>query len=284
MNGMRKLVFYGVLLVLGLGSPVAAQRASTDSTVVADSSRRETDTLETDELDEYFVDGVPENPSDTVAVNAPNDRSTPAVRYPTAEQLNEYRQDRAYQYGDDVPPPESFIGKLLNWFFRNLREFFASPSYQNFWRYVILLAVAALVVYLGVKAEFLGFLSTGRGGRATLDYETLTEDIHRIDFAKELEAATETGNFRLAVRLLYLQALKQLADRRLIDWKPDKTNQQYAYELAGQPFGPMFNTLTRDFEYVWYGNFPVGKEQFAQIQEQFGLFGRQLPTLNPARS
>jgi hypothetical protein len=46
----------------------------------------------------------------------------------------------------------------------------------------------------------------------------------------------------------------------------------------------MFNTLTRDFEYVWYGNFPVGKEQFAQIQEQFGLFGRQLPTLNPARS
>ncbi len=259
-----------------------AQIPPTDSTVVADTTRRETDSLTVDEAEELFAHEESENPTDTIMVAAPNDRSPQTARLPSDSTLNNYRTDRDYQYTDDVPPPDSIIGKFLNWFFRRIQEFFTSPSYQSFWRYVIIAGIAALVIYLGIKAEYLGFLMPSRNSRLTLDYENLKEDIHAINFEQELEMAAEQGNYRLGVRLLYLRTLKQLTDRHLIDWKPDKTNQQYAYEVANQPFATNFNALTRDFDYVWYGDFPVDKAQFETLQADFGQFSRSIQTSHPA--
>jgi hypothetical protein len=259
MTFMRSLLFF-----LLLATPALAQN---DSTVVADTTKAAVDSVLVE--DEYDLEEAVENPRDTIMVAAPDDRSTQATRYPTDDQLNRYRQDRDYQYGDDVPPPDSLIGKFFDWLFRKIGQFFSSPSYQSFWRYVIIAAVAGLVIYLAYKAEFLGIVPPANRGRSTLDYETLKEDIHAIDFNKELETATAQGNYRLAVRLLYLKTLKQLTDQKLIDWKPDKTNSQYAYELANQPFAPQFNALTHDFDYVWYGNFSIEKSQFEELSGEF---------------
>lgn len=245
-----------------------------DSTVVADTTRREDDSETAD--NDFFDSDQLDNPSDTIMVAAPDDRSAQTARPPSETALNRYRRDRDYQYTDDVPPPDSLIGKFFDWFFRQIREFFTSPSYQSFWRYLIIAGVAALVIYLGIKAEYLGFLVPNRNSRLTLDYENLKEDIHAINFEQELEMAAEQGNYRLGVRLLYLRTLKQLTDRQFIDWKPDKTNQQYASELANQPFATAFNALTRDFDYVWYGDFPIDKAQFEALQADFGQFSRRV--------
>jgi hypothetical protein len=268
-------------LWLFLTVPVIAQVPPTDSTVVADTTRRTTDSLTVDEADEFVADEEADSPADTIMVAAPNDRSPQTARLPTDSTLHRYRADPDYQYTDDVPPPDSLIGKFFSWFFRWLRDFLSGPAYQSFWRYVIIAGIAALVIYLGIKAEYLGFLVPSRSSRLTLDYENLKEDIHAINFEQELETAAEQGNYRLGVRLLYLRTLKQLTDRQLIDWKPDKTNQQYAYELANQPFATEFNALTRDFDYVWYGDFPVDKPQFVTLQANFGAFAQQLPTTVP---
>lgn len=267
-----------------LVTPAFAQTPAADSTVVADTTRRAKDSPIRNEVDEYEVDEIADDPRDTIMVAAPDDRSPQTARYPDESDLNTYRTDRDYQYSDDIPPPDSLIGKFFSWFFSQLRDFFTSPAYQGFWRYVLLICIAALVIYLGIKAEFLGFLVPGRGSQTTLDYENLKEDIHAINFDQELEAASGQGNYRLGVRLLYLRTLKQLTDRHLIDWQPDKTNQQYGYELAGQPFAAEFNALTRDFDYVWYGDFPVDKAQFDTLQSNFGAFARQLPTLSTTKS
>lgn len=256
-----------ILLLLLTTFTVLAQN---DSTVVADTSKVAIDSVLVE--DESDFDYVIEDPRDTIMVAAPDDRSAQTTRYPDEARLRIYRLDRDYQYGDDVAPPESLIGKFLNWLFRKIGAFLNGPAYQSFWRYVIMAAVAALVIYLAYKADYLGLMPSGVGNRSTLDYQTLKEDIHAIDFPKEIETATVQGNYRLAVRLLYLQTLKQLADRQLIDWKPDKTNTQYAFELANQPFAPEFNALTRDFDYVWYGNFPVSKEQFEQLRGDYVAF------------
>lgn len=244
--------------------------AQNDSTVVADTLKADVDSLVVE--DESDFEFAPEDPRDTIMVAAPDDRSAQTTRYPDEDRLKAYRLDRDYQYGDDVPPPESLIGKFLDWLFRKIGAFLNGPAYQSFWRYVIMAAVAGLVIYLAYKADYLGLMPSGGGNRSTLDYQTLKEDIHAIDFPKEIEAATVQGNYRLAVRLLYLQTLKQLTDRQLIDWKPDKTNTQYAFELANQPFAQPFNALTRDFDYVWYGNFPVSKAQFEQLRADFAAF------------
>ena len=201
-----------------------------------------------------------------------DDHSPVRVRYPNADHLHDLQTDRAYQYGNNAPPPDNPVARFFDWLFRKLGEFFASEVYHNVWQYVILAGIAGLVIYLLMKAEVLGFLFPKKAQSQGLDYENLAENIHEIDFSAAVEEAVNQCNFRLAVRLLYLQTLKNLTDAEKIKYKPDKTNRQYVYELAGSPLQPDFEQLTRQFEFVWYGDFPVDEARFATIQHQFRQF------------
>lgn len=197
------------------------------------------------------------------------------VRYPDAEKLRNLQTNRAYQYGIDTPPPDNPIARFLAYLWEKIAEFLRSDAYQNVWQYVFLAAIAGLVVYFLLKAEVLGSLFSKRARQGDgLDYETITENIHEIDFDAAIAESIDKQNYRLAVRLLYLQTLKRLTDAELIQYKPDKTNRQYVYELANSSQQSAFEQLTRQFEFVWYGDFPVGATRFDELQTQFRAFGR----------
>ncbi|WP_128545665.1 DUF4129 domain-containing protein [Larkinella soli] len=202
---------------------------------------------------------------------APDDQGPVRVRRPAPGRLDTYRNDRDYHYGQDVQPTDSLWDKFWNWFFRKIARFFASESYENFWQYVILAVLAGGAVWLLIKAQILGFVFKASRSRP-LGYETLTENIHEMDFGAAIDEAVQQANYRLAVRLLYLRTLKNLTDRRLIDWQPNKTNRSYVYELGASPLQADFEQLTTRFEYVWYGDFPVSGEQFAELRETFRRF------------
>ena len=205
---------------------------------------------------------------------APDDRSPVRVRYPAPDRLHELQTDRDYQYGRDTPPPENPLARFWEWLWRKIGAFLSSKAYQNVWQYVMLAAIAGAVIYLLMKAEVLDFLFPQRAQSNPLDYENLAENIHAIDFDAAVDEAVSQRNYRLAVRLLYLQTLKRLTDAERIQYKPDKTNRQYVYELAKSPLQPGFEALTRQFEFVWYGNFPVDEPRFGSIQQQFQSFNR----------
>lgn len=214
-------------------------------------------------------------PRDTVQARpAPDDRSVIRVRRPAADRIDDYRKDRDYNYGRDFQPPNSVWAKFWGWFWRKIGAFLSSSAYENFWQYVLLASIAGGAIWLLIKAEVLGFVFSKKSQRVALDYETVTENIHEIAFDQQIEAAIEQRNYRLAVRLLYLQTLKHLSNRNLIDWKPDKTNRSYVYDLAQSPLKPEFETLTTQFEYIWYGDFPITEERFKPLQESFIRFNR----------
>ncbi|GAB4026524.1 DUF4129 domain-containing protein [Spirosoma gilvum] len=212
-----------------------------------------------------------------------DDRSTIRVRYPEADHLRDLQTDHDYQYGNDAPPPENPIARFFNWLFRKLAQFLSSKAYQNVWQYVILAVIACFVIYLLMKAEVLGFLFPKKAQSGGLDYENLAENINEIDFKTAIEEAVAARNFRLSVRLLYLQTLKRLTDAGRVQYKPDKTNRQYVAELINSPLQPEFETLTRQFEFVWYGDFPVDEHRFNAIQNQFRQFN-QAPLSKPINS
>ncbi len=202
-----------------------------------------------------------------------NDRAPVTVRYPDAEKLRDLQTDRAYQYGTDAPPPDNPIARFLAYLWQEIARFLASDAYQNVWQYVFLAAIAGIIIYLLLKADVLGSLFAKRAQQGEeLDYETITENIHEIDFNGAIGQAVEQQNYRLAVRLLYLQTLKRLTDAELIQYKPDKTNRQYVYELANSPRQADFEHLTRQFEFIWYGDFPVDAGRFDELRVQFRAF------------
>ncbi|WP_083937686.1 DUF4129 domain-containing protein [Hymenobacter aerophilus] len=194
------------------------------------------------------------------------------LRRPAAGRLAELRQQAEFQYAEPEPDRSSDTVWSRFWraFGRWLAGLFSGKTYETRGRYVVYALFAAAFGYVLLRLlrlDLTGLL--GRRGRALpLPYEALTEDIHGIDFATELDRAEQAGNYRLALRLGYLQTLRQLTERNLIQWQPDKTNHDYLRELAGTRLAAGFRALTRQFEYVWYGELPLAASQYPELREQ----------------
>lgn len=106
--------------------------------------------------------------------------------------------------------------------------------------------------------------------------DEIPEDIFAIQYQREIEKAVAQGQYRLAIRLHFLQMLKNLSEKQLITYKQDKTNLDYLMEMSARPYYPAFFRLTRHFEYSWYGHFDVAEEVYRQIAGEFRAFENQI--------
>jgi hypothetical protein len=87
------------------------------------------------------------------------------------------------------------------------------------------------------------------------------------------------GNYREAVRCLYLALLSRLHRDGAITYDVTLSNWDYLRHFKGQrEWLPPFRELTRRFDFAWYGNVPVGVEGY----QDFRLLTE--PMLNPPTS
>ena len=89
-----------------------------------------------------------------------------------------------------------------------------------------------------------------------------------------LRNAIKNGNYRLAIRHLYLHTLIRLSEKRFIQVNSNKTNYEYVKEVRNQKFADDFASLTLKYEYVWYGEYPVDERLFEQIHGSFTQFNK----------
>ncbi|MEO6168258.1 MAG: DUF4129 domain-containing protein, partial [Chitinophagales bacterium] len=87
-----------------------------------------------------------------------------------------------------------------------------------------------------------------------------------------LREALEQNDFRLAVRIYYLMAIKELAQRKFIHWKKEKTNFDYLSELGEGTSYHGFKEITLIFERVWYGELAINEQLFAEMSRPFKYF------------
>lgn len=105
-----------------------------------------------------------------------------------------------------------------------------------------------------------------------LDLQHIEENLHTADLDPLLQRAIAQGNYPLAVRLYYLAMLKKLSEGKFVYWKKDKTNRDYLSELSATPLHQPFREATFAFEWVWYGDAPIGASDFERLQVQFKEF------------
>jgi hypothetical protein len=106
--------------------------------------------------------------------------------------------------------------------------------------------------------------------------EGITEDIFAINYQKEIDKAAMQGNYRLAVRLMYLRLLKNMSEKNIIQYKQDKTNFDYLLQLHPTKHYNSFFRITRNYEYSWYGKFDVSEQAYSVISSEFDQFDREL--------
>lgn len=95
------------------------------------------------------------------------------------------------------------------------------------------------------------------------------------DFDKQLQTAINNKDYRLAIRYQFLKTLKNLRDKELIDFAPDKTNSRYVHELP-ERFRNDFAGLILNYEYIWYGNFKPTADQYVQLNKKYSIFNNSI--------
>ena len=75
------------------------------------------------------------------------------------------------------------------------------------------------------------------------------------------------GEWRLALRALYLRILVVLHERGAIHYERQRTNGDYVTALSRGPAGEPFGRLTVLFDQAWYGNKPFDEAAFHQAME-----------------
>ncbi|MBL4675342.1 MAG: DUF4129 domain-containing protein [Mucilaginibacter sp.] len=221
--------------------------------------------------------------TDTVAKKKPAvvryDTASVAIRHFDATAINEFKKQPEFNYNDNYSGP-SLWTRFWKWFWSLFDFGKTTTGYSRFWvwvgrilKYLVIVGGVGALVLLILKSAGIDLgLFRKRSRSAGIPYGEFDENIHEIDFAKDIEQAASAGNYKLAVRLLYLRTLKQLNDNGLIEWQPNKTNQAYVMELSNSPNQDIFKQLTNQFEYVWYGDFAVTGDSYKNISQMFGSF------------
>lgn len=125
-----------------------------------------------------------------------------------------------------------------------------------------------LMIYLSGSNVGL-FRKRSKAIRSAEEQEEITEDIFAINYQKEIDKATAQGNYRLAIRLMYLRLLKNLSEKNIIQYKQDKTNLDYLMQLHQTKHYGNFFKVTRNYEYSWYGKFEVSEPAYKLIRSEF---------------
>jgi hypothetical protein len=215
---------------------------------------------------------------DTLALKL--DSSKTQVREFDHEAIQKYKAEKEFQYGDEEL-------KELNWWQRFWRSFWdwidrlfgerqtaSGPSvWPTVFKYITITICIGAIIFVIFKLAGVDFkLLSGKSKTVEVPYDESLENIHEISFDDEIGNTLQNGNYRLAVRLLYLQTLKHLSDKGIIDWLPNKTNLAYVNEVQKETGYGDFVNLTYQFEYIWYGDFNIDKVAFGQIQQSFQQF------------
>lgn len=183
----------------------------------------------------------------------------------TAAEWKELTNDNEFSYRDKVEnkktppkPNNSAFAKFL----KAVAAFLSSTAGQVL-MWGLLILVVGYAVYKLIIGERSGIF--GRSSKKqSEDVTAVVEDINETNWEKLLESAQKEGNLRLAVRYSYMLLLQVLERSELIQYRNDKTNYQYASELTDTPYKQPFRQLSRQYEYAWYGNFPITERSYEE--------------------
>ncbi len=158
---------------------------------------------------------------------------------------------------------------------RSLLERFFLSTLTKYFFWMLAVVFVAFVLYKLFFTEGFFQRSYAKTNVTRLEDES-SELSTNADYAKLVALAVSKGNYRLAVRYLFLQTLQKLALKGLIQFASDKTNYEYVKELTGKSLKNDFAALTLNYEYVWYGEFEVDELIFNTIQHKFKQFNNAI--------
>jgi len=194
------------------------------------------------------------------------------------EQLTEFKNDKAFDYLADIEN-DSWWTRFKRWLslnYNQLMEWLFGDYTANrlvailllVLPYLLIAAIIGLIVWLFIRLNpgpsLIGVPETG-----SVTFNEEEEIVRSQDISSLIDSAIRAGNYRLAVRYYYLQLLKHLDNKGLIDYEFQKTNAEYLAEIKDDSYKPKVKRLMRLYDFIWYGSFSVSENDFLVAQNSF---------------
>lgn len=110
--------------------------------------------------------------------------------------------------------------------------------------------------------------------------EEVDADATARDLADRAMAAAKRGDFRGAMRGLYIALLYEMAERKLIELDDSATNREYLKRVSSfNQLAPAMRYLTDRFDYFWYGMFPSTEADFSTYLARYKEAAAQVEML-----
>jgi hypothetical protein len=194
------------------------------------------------------------------------------------QKLKEILSKPEYQWSEEAPPSplEEWISKqferFVNWLFGTLEGNISSTGLR-IWQLVLIgLGALALAFVLGYVGRHLRKAVTAEAELAAND--RIEENLSAGAALNKAQAMANSGDYRMAVRYLYLAALLQLEERGLLRYDRSRTNREYLREInrSGMAQFPglsdNFAEVVEVFDRVWYGYQPLDQTGYENFSER----------------
>lgn len=204
------------------------------------------------------------------------------IRTPSQQHIAQYAEKGAFQYDNTLQESQSLLDKIMLWLRQQIAEWLDNTTTKTFLEILLYLGFAVLITLLinqYLKGNMTGiFLGKEHVRPDALAIQQNGDNNHNLDHL--IQKAIDANQFRLATRYLYQKNLQHLQKEGYINWKKNKTNHDYLYEIKQNELRNIFRELTRYYEYTEYGNFAISESDFQKIYNRF----KKMRTLIQSRS
>lgn len=181
-----------------------------------------------------------------------------------AASLDKLKKHHSFKYTHPTAS-QSFMSRF--WMWLNDLYVFRMISGMTPWLiYSMLILAFAVVIVVLFRSRFHGVFIRNKADSGM--YISGHEISENINFETMLHEALEQKNYNLAIRYWYLSILRTLNQKKLITYRPGKTNFEYLSEITDPDIASRFRTVTRNYEYAWYGQFPMTESSYREIADE----------------
>lgn len=214
-------------------------------------------------------------------------RSTwPAPRHSAAdlERLGPILAQAEFQWPEEAPPSpfRRWLLQLLQYLWDLFSSFWpeslststgGSPSFFQYgWAAVVSLLLLLIVAFIA-RALLADLVAQAEAGP---DDPLAREDLTAGTAFTRAQTLSRAGDYRTAVRYLYLSSLLHLDERGLLSYNRSQTNREYLRSVAHLPsLAMLLREVIEVFDRVWYGYQPLDETTYNQYAARVAELHRQ---------
>ena len=200
------------------------------------------------------------------------DSSHVVVRQPAEKFIDSYKSQKEFIYWSQPPLETNFIKQMIEYLKKRFRSWERFSDYIPMIFKILMWGLFVFFLFIVITKTKLYKLFYTDKVNENPEFSFGIPDDQTTDFDEAIRLQIIQQNYRLAIRLLYLQVISQLRKKEYIHFSKEKTNVDYLSDLSNEDLRSRFLRITSIYNHVWYGDVEIAEEQFLRFEKGFQSF------------